>query len=184
MNTNHNLQYNLYNFLPEFTAFLHSLRNNGKTYSTITIKNYLSDFRHFAGWLQFYLNSQLNTNLFKSVELFFSVLTSNVVDEYKQYLLDNHIPIKTINRRLSALRLFFSYCLSQHYVTSNPAKTISNISKLSRSVTSNKPAVYTISELTIQSYLSHLSNDNPDENIITETKNDLNEFNSIINSYT
>lgn len=119
--------YNLYNLEPNFKKFLIA-----ENVSRSTLKNYLSDFRHFAGWL-------CNNKSFKSLSLSSSPLSSpadllkhidfSFIESYKLYLIKANIPIKTINRRLSALRRFFKYCINQNLTTSNPCKNVSNISK-------------------------------------------------------
>src|SRR3990167_11043076 len=110
--------YNLYNLEPQFRKFLAA-----ENISAISLKNYLSDFRHFAAWLDFYLSSHsiLNT------ENIVNVLTSEILSEYRGYLVENILPHKTINRRLSTVRRFCSFCISQGWLKENPAKKISNI---------------------------------------------------------
>ena len=110
--------YNLYNLEPQFKNFLAA-----ENISAISLKNYLSDFRHFAGWLDFYLSSHptLDTGDIATI------LTPNTLSEYRGYLVENKLPNKTINRRLSTVRRFCSFCISQGWLKENPAKKISNI---------------------------------------------------------
>ena len=127
--------YNLYNLEPQFKSFL-----TAGNVSQITLKNYLSDFRHFAGWLEHYVGTDVVSSTARNPD--FSVaeftsskverllrndMTSEVVFKYRSYLVVNNLPHKTINRRLSALRKFCSFCISQGWMTENPAKKISNI---------------------------------------------------------
>jgi len=46
---------------------------------------------------------------------------------YRQYLIDENVPYTTINRRLSSLRKFFSFCIDQGWIQHNPAKEVENI---------------------------------------------------------
>jgi len=116
--------YNFYNLEASFKKFL--IAGN---FSSITLKNYLSDLRHFFGWLIFKL--KVKTQKLKSEKESFNQLLNfidvSLVTDYKDYLTANAIPIKTINRRLSTLRKFFSFCINQGWMKENPAKKISNI---------------------------------------------------------
>lgn len=121
--------------LPDTTNKLSDEANNieKKTLKNVSIKNYLSDLRHFLGWLILYLKSHQfpvslssQTPLEKQVEMI-KIIDVKIIDEYKTYLKENSIPIKTINRRLSTLRKFFSFCISQGWLNENPAKQIQNL---------------------------------------------------------
>lgn len=130
------LRYNQYNLEALFKKSLVA-----EKVSANTIKNYLSDLRHFLGWLQsksfrdsnkplviprlmrdpenmdscFHRN---DTEMLKQVQ-------HNTIIKYKNYLLSN-LPLKTVNRRLSTLRKFFSFCISQGWMKENPAKQVQN----------------------------------------------------------
>ncbi|MEK7597785.1 MAG: phage integrase SAM-like domain-containing protein [Patescibacteria group bacterium] len=106
--------YNLYNLEAPFKEYL--IAGNQKA---VSIKNYLSDFRHFFGWL--ISTGEETSPLQGSINI-------KTVSEYKSYLESNNIPHKTINRRLSTLRKFCSFCISQGWMKENPAKKIGNIS--------------------------------------------------------
>ncbi|MBI5126828.1 phage integrase SAM-like domain-containing protein, partial [Candidatus Roizmanbacteria bacterium] len=110
--------YNLYNLEPQFRNFL-----TAENVSSVTLKNYLSDLRHFFGWG----NLKLKSDKIEPVENDFSFLDENFISEYRSYLLENSLPHKTINRRLSTVRKFCSFCISQGWLKENPAKKISNI---------------------------------------------------------
>jgi len=140
-------RYNFYNLEASFKNWLIAEINESQNNSTydenqhqttqkkltkISVKNYLSDLRHFLGWLIFYWKSHFDDSL--SLDLVNQNLIEilkqvqvNTIKNYKSYLVDNQIPIKTINRRLSTLRKFFSFCISQGWIKENPAKKISNI---------------------------------------------------------
>jgi len=116
-------QYNFYNFEASFKKFL--LAEN---VSPITLKNYLSDLRHFLGWTILKLKVQNKKNFENLSPLeFLNQIDESLVEEYKNYLVVNAIPAKTINRRLSTLRKFFSFCISQGWLKENPAKKIQNL---------------------------------------------------------
>jgi len=115
--------YNFYNFEASFKKFL--LAEN---VSPITLKNYLSDLRHFLGWTILKSKAQDKKNFENLSPLeFLNKINESLVEEYKNYLVVNAIPAKTINRRLSTLRKFFSFCISQGWLKENPAKKIQNL---------------------------------------------------------
>ncbi|MCX6706464.1 MAG: phage integrase SAM-like domain-containing protein, partial [Candidatus Woesebacteria bacterium] len=101
--------------------------------SPVSLKNYLSDFRHFVGWVTFYVKSNHvgvglsdpNEKGAKTAPL--QYITVNVISEYRSYLTTNNIPHKTINRRLSTVRKFCSFCISQGWMKENPAKKVINV---------------------------------------------------------
>src|SRR5438270_2176994 len=99
-------EYNLYNLEPSFRNYLLA-----EKVSAITLKNYLSDLRHFLGWLtshkQTFLNSE--NSLFSSID----------IKNYLSYLRSTQVPEATLNRRLSTLRKFCSFCFSSKIITEN-----------------------------------------------------------------
>jgi len=142
------IPYNLYNLEPDFRKYLLAVN-----IQSVSLKNYLSDFRHFAGWL--HSRSQLNQSRpdsvgTKSVESVNTqntdstcqrlqvILTTETIICYKQYLTDSNLPIKTINRRLSTLRKFCSFCISQGWTKENVAKKVGNVLSNQKSVISSQ----------------------------------------------
>jgi len=142
--------YNLYNLEAPFKEYL--LAGNQKA---VSIKNYLSDVRHFFGWLISYFKSETATP---------QLITTDVISEYRSYLSTNNIPHKTINRRLSTLRKFCSFCISQGWIKENPAKKISNIK-------------YQISNINIlEQFQSDLEKEKLDQSVITSYLDDIRDF--------
>ncbi len=147
--------YNLYNFEAPFRNYLFA--GNAKP---VSIKNYLSDFRHFAGWIT---NTQQNVvNKDEEALLLQKLLTAETIAEYKNYLTTNRIPPKTINRRLSTMRKFCSFCITQGWIKENVAKKIGNVGSISLSNT--------------------LIQFQSDTEAQSDDLDDLNEFFTIINS--
>ncbi len=105
-------QYNSYNFEASFKNYL--LAEN---ISSVTLKNYLSDVRHYLGFIQQSLTKIEPTN----------ILTVELVNAYFRYLSGLGLPQSTVNRRLSTIRKFGSFCISQGWMSENPAKHINNV---------------------------------------------------------
>lgn len=125
-------RYNFYNFEASFKQFL--VAGN---FRPVTIKNYLSDLRHFFGWLILKLKvtkPNLDLSLNDKVEVL-NEINPQLIAEYKTYLTSNNLPIRTIKRRLSTLRTFFTFCVNQNWLESNPAKnTQKNLFELFKNV--------------------------------------------------
>jgi len=111
--------YNLYNLEAPFKEYLFALNHK-----PVSVKNYLSDFRHFAGWITLYLKSNQKGGITPPLQ---KTITSKTIIEYKSYLTSNNIPHKTINRRLSTVRKFCSFCISQGWMKENPGKKVANL---------------------------------------------------------
>ena len=108
--------YNLYNLEAPFREFLIAGNAN-----RITIRNYLSDFRYFCGWLDQSKGSQESQKQLSLGE----VVNIEKVNLYKNFLIVSKFPSSSINRKLSTLRKFCSFCISQGWMKENPGKQIS-----------------------------------------------------------
>lgn len=106
-----NKRYNLSNLQAKFTDYLIA-----ENISSITLKNYRSDIKHFFNWIAKSNHDQEMT----------SITSLEVIIEYKTYLIDDQTPQKTLNRRLSAIRKFCSFCISQRWIEENHAKKVMN----------------------------------------------------------
>lgn len=160
-------QYNLYNLEPLFEKYL--LTEN---ISPISLKNYLSDFRHFVGWLTFYV--RLNQIKAETVDELSLQIQSKTICEYRAYLTTNNIPHKTINRRLSTVRKFCSFCISQGWMKKNPAKQILNIKPACRQAGIKKSNLNIINQ-----FQSDLEKQGLDQTVITSCLEDIRDFLSI-----
>lgn len=100
-----------------------------KGISPISQKNYLSDLRHFLSWFVLVLKSK-DVDVEKiSIPSLASFITIDLISRYKNFLSLNNVPPKTANRRLSTLRKFCSFCISQGWIKENPAKKVTNIAR-------------------------------------------------------
>jgi len=104
-------RYNFFYFEAAFKKYL--LAGNA---SATTVKNYVSDLHFFFTWMQ---------NDKEMVDLDLSdapnIFTHTLVREYHEFLIASKIPTSTYERRLSSLRQFFAFCISQAWLKSNPA---------------------------------------------------------------
>ena len=173
-------QYNLYNLEASFKKFLIS---GNKNITLITLKNYLSDLRHFFGWLFFKLksNSQYSqivdtSNISALISKTFNTL---LIEQYKVYLLENNVPLKSTNRRLSTIRKLCKFCLSQGWIKENPSKDITNVSLVKHHI--SKYYIHNISsEIITNEYKKALQSQKIKINNINNQINDVNEFFSVI----
>lgn len=106
-----------------FALYLHT-----QGFSAITVRNYLCDLRHFLGWMELSLRGQNLPFTLEEPQLLGQYFNQDLVEKYKSYLACNQLPISTINRRLSTLRTFAQFCLSQAWITENPTKQLGNLS--------------------------------------------------------
>ena len=141
------------------------------TLSPITIKNYLSDLRYFLAWLQY--KKQLS---FEDKLSFLNSITPELLLNYKEDLIKSKVSSKTINRRLSTLRKFFSFCISQGWIEENPAKKVRNIQK-----TSNK-SKNLLTEPMLEEFESYLNNLGLNKAQKKKIADDVNEFIQIVTS--
>lgn len=88
--------------------FLSNLQNEGK--SKVSIKNYKSDIGHFLAWAILKLKS-FGTYA-ESISEIIPFISHKFFSEYKDYMVENKIKTKTINRRLSTLRNFSHFLYS------------------------------------------------------------------------
>ena len=159
-----NKRYNFYNLEASFKKFLIA-----ENVSPITLKNYLSDLRHFLGWTIIKLKAKNKNFLLENIDYldFLKKIDESIVEEYKNYLLVNAIPVKTINRRLSTIRKFFSFCINQGWLNKNPAKKVKNeVKSLDK-------------ERILKSFQEDLEKENLDENTIKNYLTTIREFLSL-----
>ncbi len=146
--------YNFYNIEASFRNFLTA---GNKPIQSVTIRNYISDLRHFLGWFVLTLKSKnLDFTTIDSDNLS-DYLRREEIAQYKAYLYKNNIPVKTINRRLSTLRKFCTFCISQRWMGENPAKHVRNLSSKI-----NNPTQEIEQDLMLEEFNNDLANDGVD----------------------
>lgn len=127
--------YNQYNLeantsiieLGSFKKYLHA-----EKISAGSIRSYLSDVRHFWGWLILFLKSnRIITDSFpvnEQIVFLLKHINQKTLAAYRLYLSGNNTPVKTQNRRFSSLRRFGSFCVSQNWMSQNPFDILRTIS--------------------------------------------------------
>ncbi len=165
--------YNLYNLVENFKYWLVAEKTAKNTpLSKATLKNYASDLRHFLGWSILKLkrqNEKLKIDQLPPRELI-PLVDKTLIEEYKQYLTSNKIPLKTVNRRLSTLRKFFSFCINQGWIEENPAKKVKN------RVVSSKTQVAKSTIDLINEFKKYLISKKTSDQQITTILTDVKEF--------
>lgn len=111
--------YNLYNLRLQFKLFLVDLKK-----SNSTLKNYLSDLGHFLGWIS---QKKVTNNTHVSSQNLLEKISTTQINKYCSTLLKKNTPIKTINRRLSTIRLFCSFCVQKKFISSDPSTLVANV---------------------------------------------------------
>ena len=103
--------------------FLNNLQDQGK--SLVSIKNYKSDINHFLAWAILKLKS-LGSYADNVIELT-PFINRDFFNEYKNYMVENNIKIKTINRRLSSLRNLSDFLYSSQILDRDYMQGIQNV---------------------------------------------------------
>ena len=103
-------RYNFFYFEAEFKKYLVA----GKAEAS-TVKNYLSDLHFFFSWVQ---NSQQLSDI--ALNELSDVFTHTLIHSYYGYLNSAASAQNTTLRRFASLRKFFSLCIEQQWIRSNP----------------------------------------------------------------
>lgn len=96
----------------EFTKYLSSLGLSPKTH-----KNYRSDLSHFLSWA--ILKVRSFGSYVESLTEIIPFLNTDFSREYKNYMIENHMPVKTVNRRLSTLRHLSRFLVGNRTIDSD-----------------------------------------------------------------
>lgn len=104
-----------------FTEYLSNLGISPKSH-----KNYRSDISHFTEWVILKLRSF--GSYVESLSDAVPFLSPDLAKEYKNYMIENKVPGKTINRRLSTLRHLSKFLFSSHSTDFDFTDGLENIS--------------------------------------------------------
>jgi integrase/recombinase XerD len=89
--------------------------------TAVTIRNYLSDLRHFAAWCEAIWKQGQEEDLPFTP----AGVTTPTITNYRAYLqLDLHLKPNSVNRSLISLKRFFLWLVSSEKITYDPAKVV------------------------------------------------------------
>jgi len=173
-------RYNLDNFEAIFENYLKNER-----VTSVTLKNYLYDFKHFVGWFSFYLQAKSMQEVSDVTQSTISqLLTKSAIEQYKIYLQSNGIPLSTINRRLSTIRKFCTLAILQGWLTENPAKQVENAGiqhKKMEKEDKKEEVTESNSSVLLNEYKSFLLSQQADKNNVKLIMEDIKQFIHFIN---
>lgn len=104
-----------------FIKYLDSLGLSAKSH-----KNYRSDLNHFSAWT--ILKVRSFGSYIDSLTEAVPFLSNNFAGEYKRFMVENTVPIKTVNRRLSTLRHLARFMALNQIIDQNFMDGIENVS--------------------------------------------------------
>lgn len=143
--------------MQDFISYLLNLQISKKS-----LKNYKSDVNHFTSWM--IMKVRTFGSFVENLDQAIPFLSTTTASEYKNYLSENKIPNKTINRRLSTLRHLAKFLHNKNITDFNFMEGIENRKyQTSKKEVSMQPIVdqfkaYLISEKvsasTVKNYVS------------------------------
>jgi site-specific recombinase XerD len=144
-----------------FYQYLKNLGISAKSH-----KNYKSDITHFTGWLILKIRSF--GSYIESLTEAVPFLDRDIAHEYRNFMLTNKIPVKTINRRLSTLRHLAKYLFSNEIIDSNFMGSVENVSQ--------RPHLKSSIEPIIEEFRSYLVNEKVSQNTLKNYISDVRQF--------
>lgn len=141
-----------------FSKYLDSLGLSAKTH-----KNYRSDLSHFTGWI--ILKVRSFGSYVETLSEAVPFINHDIAIEYKNFMLENSIPEKTVNRRLSTLRHLSRFLHSTEMIDSDFMEGVENATKAKVAKSTVEPMVTEfraylekekVSANTIKNYLSDI----------------------------
>ena len=90
-----------------------------------SFKNYKSDISHFIAWAMLKIRSF--GSYVESLTEIVPFLSDKFAVEYRHFMVQNGVPVKTVNRRLSTLRNLSRFLFQSHTLDSDFTKDLKNI---------------------------------------------------------
>lgn len=144
-----------------FSNYLSSLYLSSKT-----LKNYRSDISHFTGWL--ILKMRAYGVLVEKLSDAVPFLNNKIGAEYKTYLAENNVPLKTLNRRLSTLRHLSKFLTEAQIIDFDFMQGLPNLS-VSKNVKDE-------AEILLDGFQAHLLSRNVSKNTAKNYLSDVRQF--------
>jgi site-specific recombinase XerD len=142
----------------EFVNYLVSLGLSPRSH-----KNYRSDLVHFVAWA--ILKIRAIGAYVESLTEIVPFLNHDLGREYRNFMVENSVPVKTVNRRLSTLRHLARFLVESHAIESDFTEGIENVSSNSAKKSAVSPVFndfkinlehQKVSPNTIKNYLSDI----------------------------
>jgi len=134
--------------------------------SSKSIKNYKSDYLHFLGWAILKMKS-IGTYVEELSELV-PFLSHNLASEYKNFMIENSFPTKTVNRRLSTLRHLSRFLLTNQVTGEDFTQDLPNTGLTSK----RRPVPTSL----IDNFTAHLEAEKVSKNTIKNYQSDIRQF--------
>lgn len=115
---------NGYNFSKIEGSFKKYISSGNKILGRSTVKNYISDLRHFLGWYQTTQKPVINDEDPASDDVYLAKLDTNSVKDYITYLETTNNSSQTIKRRVSSLSSFLKYAVHNGLIGNNYVKEL------------------------------------------------------------
>ena len=133
----------------EFNKYLSNLGISAKSH-----KNYRSDISHFTGWL--ILKVRSFGSYIETLAEGVPFLNNALAHEYKNYMLENKVSLKTVNRRLSTLRHLSRFLVASQIIDVDFVRGIENATEIKGAVSEFKSYLESekISKNTVKNYIS------------------------------
>ena len=148
----------------EFNKYLYNLGISSKSH-----KNYRSDLNHFTGWLILKIRSF--GSYIQTLTEGIPFLSHDLGQEYKNYMIENNMPLKTVNRRLSTLRHLSRFLVSTQVIDSDFMQGIEN------STTAKEVKQIRISDHpSIEEFRGYLESEKISPNTIKNYLSDIKQF--------
>jgi site-specific recombinase XerD len=109
----------------EFNKYLSNLGISPKSH-----KNYRSDISHFTSWL--ILKVRSFGSYIETLAEGVPFLNNNLAHEYKNYMLENKVSLKTVNRRLSTLRHLSRFLVAGQIIDTDFVSGIENATEFKK----------------------------------------------------
>ena len=135
-----------------------------------SLKFYRSDLSHFTGWIL--LKARNWGALAEGLDDILPYLSKKLAQEYKNFLVQNKIANKTINRRLSTLRHFGRFLQGIQTIDYNFTEEISNIPSSGEISLPSKD----FSQSIAGSFKNHLQSEKVSHNTIKNYLSDIRQF--------
>lgn len=117
-----------------FVKYLDQLGISAKSH-----KNYRSDLNHFTAWAILKIRSF--GSYVESLTEIIPFMSHDLVHEYKNYMLENSFPYKTVNRRLSTLRHLSRFLTASQAIDSDFMNDVENVSLTPKTKSSLEPLI-------------------------------------------